>query len=112
MRLQFRGIQEQALPQILPERALALCLGQPPEVGEIVGLHAVEIVFGLRVDRAEHGIGVGLTLDVRDAPVITRDRHLRRRGNICSPEYECGSENGSYRQGQSTNEHARSVDFF
>ena len=40
---------------------------------EVVGLDAVEVVLGLRVDHAEHRVGVGLAVDVRDAPVVADD---------------------------------------
>ena len=38
-----------------------------------VGFDPVEIVFGLGIDHAEHGVGVGLALDVRNAEIIAGD---------------------------------------
>ena len=77
---------------IFPDRALTLRFSQPAEVGEIVGLDAVEIVFRLSVDHAEDGIGVGFTLDVCDAPVISCDRYFPRRSGSREYEYEQGGE--------------------
>ena len=59
--------------QIAPHRTLALCFRQPSHGVEVVCLHAIEIVFRLGIDHAEHRIGIRLTRDVRNAPVIAGD---------------------------------------
>jgi hypothetical protein len=38
----------------------------------------VEIVLGLRVGHAEHGVGIGGAAHVGDAPVVAGDRHRLR----------------------------------
>ena len=45
---------------------------------DVVRLDAVEVVLGLRVDHAEHRVGVGLAVDVRDAPVVADDGDVLR----------------------------------
>src|ERR1019366_2008238 len=42
------------------------------------GLDAIEVVLGLGVDHAEYRIGVGLAVDMRDAPVVPDDGDVRR----------------------------------
>ncbi len=71
---QLLRVKEQPLPQILPEPCLALGFGQASERYQVVGLHAVEVVLALGIDGAEDGVGVGLAVNVRDAPVVPRDR--------------------------------------
>ncbi len=74
------GIEVEPLAQVLPDRLLALGLGQPPERDEIIGLNAVEVVFGLGIDHSEHRIGIGWPMDMRDAPIVANDcRALRGR---------------------------------
>ena len=68
------------MPQILPDRALALRLGQPAHRVEVVGLDPVEVVLGLGVDHPEDRVGVGLPVDVGDAPVVPDDRDVARLG--------------------------------
>ena len=48
-----------------------------PIAVEVVGLDPVEVVLGLGVDHPEHGVGVGLAVDVGDAPVVPDDRDAR-----------------------------------
>src|SRR5204862_1085782 len=61
-------------PQVLPDLRFALGLGEPAHRVEVVRLDAIEIVLGLRVDCAEDRVGVGLPVDVGDAPVVADDR--------------------------------------
>ncbi|MCG3162548.1 MAG: hypothetical protein JMDDDDMK_03815 [Acidobacteria bacterium] len=76
MLLQRSGVNEQFHSQIPPHGCFAFGLRQPPHRVEVVRLDPVEIVFGLGVDRAEDRIGVGLAVNVRDAPVIADDRDV------------------------------------
>src|SRR5205814_575298 len=62
----------------------------------VVGLHAVEIVFGLRIDHAEHGISVGFTFDVGNAPVVAGDGYIRR---MCGSDCKEEDERGAYHPG-------------
>ncbi len=87
LRLEFGWIDVDALTQILPDRAFALGLGGPAERGQIIGLDAREIVFCLRIDCAEHCVSVASTADMRNAPVITRDRHP---GSFSAPARHVG----------------------
>ena len=48
----------------------------------------MEVVFGLCVDHAKHGIGVGLAINMRDAPVIADNLDVSR---LCSPACLVGS---------------------
>ena len=66
--LQHLGIDEQPLAQVLPDRTLALGLGEAAEADQIVGLDPVEVVLGLGIDHPEHRIGVGLAHHMRRCP--------------------------------------------
>ena len=61
--------------QILPDCLLALRFGRAAQGGQVIRLDAREVVLGLRVDHAEHRVGVGLAVDVRDSPIVAGDRH-------------------------------------
>ena len=76
--LQRVGVDEQPLPQIAPDLRLPVGLRVPPERVQIVGLHPVEVVLGLRVLHAEHGLGIGVAVNVGNAPIVAGDRHRRR----------------------------------
>ena len=71
--LQMRRIDEQPLAQILPQRAFALGLGQPAQIDQIIALDPRKIVLGLRIDHAVHRIGIGMPVNMRDAPFVARD---------------------------------------
>ena len=73
LRLQLGRIDEQLHPEVAPDGAFALGLGQAALRVDEVGFDAIEIILRLGVDHAEHGVGVGLALDVGDAPIITGD---------------------------------------
>ncbi len=74
------GIDEQLLPQVRPDGALALGFGQTAKRVQVVGLHPVEVVLGLRVDHAEDRVSVGAAVHVGDAPVVPDDGEPRRFG--------------------------------
>ena len=74
VRLQIVWIDEQPLAEILPDLWLPFGLGQPPERDQVVCLHAVEIILALRIGHPKDGVGIGLTMYVRDAPVVPHDR--------------------------------------
>ncbi len=76
--LQVLGIDEHLHAQILIDLVFAFCLGQPPHGVQVVGLDPVEVVFGLRVDHAKHGIRIGLAINMRDAPVIAHNLDVGR----------------------------------
>lgn len=61
--------------KIVPDRFLAVGLGRTAKVCEIIRLDAREIVFGLSIDHSKDGVGVGLSVDMSDAPGIARDCH-------------------------------------
>ena len=78
LRLHVGGVDEDLHPQILVDRRLPFRFREAPHRVQVVRLDAVEVVFGLRVDHAEHGVGVGLAGDVRDAPVVADDGDVLR----------------------------------
>ena len=86
LRLHRIGIDEQLHAQVAPHGALALRLGQPSHGVDVVRLHAIEVVFGLCVHQPEYDVGVGLSVDVRNPPVVANDGHALRaflpRGNV------------------------------
>ena len=62
------------------DRRLAIDLRQAPGGPDVVAFDAREVVFGLRVQHAEHGIGIGLAVHVRHPEVVADDLHL---GGAC-----------------------------
>src|SRR3569833_2098373 len=72
--LQSLRVDKQALAQVLPKGRLPLGFGEAPQAHQIVVLHTIEVVLSLRVDHPEDRVRGGMTSDVRDTPVITRDR--------------------------------------
>ncbi len=72
------GIDEQLHPQILVNRRLALRFRKTAQRIQVVRLDPVEIVLGLRVLHAEHGVRIGFAVHVRDAPVVADDRDALR----------------------------------
>ena len=42
----------------------------------LLGFDAREIVFGLSIDHAEHSVGVGAPMNMRDAPIVADDRDV------------------------------------
>ena len=104
--LQPGRIDEQALAQILPDRLLALGFGKAAQVDQIIGLDPVEVVFGLGIDHAEHGVGVGRAMDMGDAPLVAGDGDLGRRergrrlgkGRAGGKSDQCPRKGGGARQ--------------
>ena len=84
LRLQFGIVDEQPLAQIGVDRILDIRFARSfrgaAEGGEIIRLDPRKIILGLRIDQPEHRIGIGASLDVRNAPVIAGDRHARGFG--------------------------------
>ena len=78
LRLHAVRIDEELHPEIAVDRRLSLGFCQPPHRVDEVRLHAIEVVLGLRVDQPEHGVGVGLSVNVRNAPVVANDRDVLR----------------------------------
>ena len=78
MRLQLVGIDEELHAQVLVDLRFALGLGQAAHRVDVVGLDAIEVVLGLGVLHAEDCVGVGLAVDVRDAPVVADDGDVGR----------------------------------
>jgi hypothetical protein len=58
---------------IVADGGFAFCFREAAHGVDVVGLDAVEVVLGLCVYRAEDGIGIGLAVDVRDAPLVADD---------------------------------------
>src|SRR5205807_3790736 len=45
---------------------------------DVIGLYAVEVVLGLRINHAEDGVGIGFTVDMGDAPIVANDSNVAR----------------------------------
>ena len=73
LRLHVVRVDEELHAQVPVHLALALGLRQAPHGVQVVRLDAVEIVLGLRVHHAEDGVGIGLSVDVGNAPVVPDD---------------------------------------
>ena len=71
--LQRFGIDEELHAEILIDLRFALGLGETAHGVDVVRLHAIEIVLGLGVLHAEDRVGVRLTVDVCDSPVVADD---------------------------------------
>ncbi len=78
LRLQHGGVDEELHPQILIDSGLAFRLRQAPHRVDVVRLDAIEIVLGLGVLHAEDRVGVGFSVDVRDAPIVADDGDIPR----------------------------------
>ena len=72
------GDDEQLHAQVAPHLRGALGLGQSAHGVDIVGLDPVEVVLGLGVLHAEHGVRVRLAVHVGDAPVVAGDGDVGR----------------------------------
>ena len=77
-RLQTVGINELLHAQIPIDLAFPLRFGEAAHRIDEVRLDAIEIVLRLRVHQPEHRIGVGLAVNVGDAPGVARDRDVPR----------------------------------
>ncbi len=73
LRLQIVRVDEQLHAEVAPDLGLAFRLGQSAHAVHEVRFDAIEVVFGLRVDHAEHRVRVGLAVDVWHTPVVTDD---------------------------------------
>ena len=71
--LQCDGIDEELHAKVLVDSCFAFGFGEAAQGVDVVGLDAVEVVFGLGVLHAEDSVGVGFAVDVRDAPVVADD---------------------------------------
>jgi hypothetical protein len=78
--LQFRLTDIEARAKVLPDGLLAIGLRRAAEIGQVIGFDAREVVLRLCVDHAEHRVSVSMAVDVGDAPVVARDRHVRGFG--------------------------------
>ena len=91
LRLHVERVDEELHTQVAPERALPFHFRGTPHRRDVIGLHAIEVILGLRIHHTEHGVGVGFAVHVRDAVLIAHDGHagglllplcrLSRQGN-------------------------------
>ena len=113
--LQDIGIGVEALAQIAPDRLLAVILSGDAQIGGVVGFDAVEVIFRLGIDHAEHSVGVGVPLHMGDAIAIPRDLDLGgdslescivAAGGMCRQNRQCGQKRSRSKQarGQMTHE--------
>jgi hypothetical protein len=70
------GVEIEAGAEVVVEAGFAVGFGGAAEGGEVVGFDAGEVVFGLGVEGAEDGVGVGFAGDVGDAPAVAGDGDL------------------------------------
>ena len=77
-RLQAIRVDEQLHAKVAVDRGIAGRLGQPTLRVDEVHLDAIEVVLRLCVDEPEDGVSVGLSVDVRDAPVVASDGDVLR----------------------------------
>src|SRR5215469_6556225 len=84
--LQRVGLDEKLHAQVLIDFRLAICLSQSAHGIDVVGLDAIEIVFGLGINRAEYRIRIRFSVNVGDAPIVADDsdasRFLLPTGNL------------------------------
>ena len=52
------------------DRLLAFGFRQPSHRVEVIGLHAIKIVFRFGIDHAKHGVSVALPMDVGNPPIV------------------------------------------
>ena len=74
LRLHVERVDEQLHAQVAPERALAFHFRRAAHRGDVVRLHAIEVVLGLRIHHAKHGIGIRFAIDVGNAVLVAHDR--------------------------------------
>src|SRR6185437_695317 len=74
--LQSRRINEELHTQILVSFRLTFRLSQAAHRIDIVRLHPIKVVFSLCVLRAEDSIGIRLSVNVGDAPIVADDGHM------------------------------------
>ena len=72
------GLDEQLHPQVAPDLRFPVGFCRSPLREEEVVLDPVEVVLGLRVHETEHRIRIGLSVDVRDPPVVAGDGDVLR----------------------------------
>src|SRR5215813_3749672 len=75
---QCRGIDEQFHAKVAPDRAFAFGFRHSAQSVYVIGFYAVEIVFSLRIDRAEYCVSIGLTAHMSDAPIVPSDGNVTR----------------------------------
>ena len=78
MRLQDDGVDEELHAKVVIDFGFAFGFGEAAHGVDVVGLDAIEVVFGLGVFHAEDGVGVGFSVDVGDAPVVANDGDVKR----------------------------------
>ena len=77
-------IDEQLHAQVAKQLRLTLCLCQATHRVNIVCLDAVKIVLSLGVQCTEYRIGIGLPIDVCNAPFVSAD------GDVARPLFPAG----------------------
>ncbi len=75
LRFEEVRVDEQLHAQVAPDLGLAFHFGQAAGGGEVVAFDPAEIVLGLGVQQAEHGIGVAVAVHVGNAPSIAQNGH-------------------------------------
>ena len=71
--LQLDRVDEKFHPQVLIDFGLTIGFRETSHRIDVVQLDPIEVVFGLGVDHAEDRVGIGFSVDVRDAPIVADD---------------------------------------
>jgi len=81
-------VDEELHAKVLIDAGFTFGFGESARGVDVVDLDAIEVVFGLGVLHAEDGVGVGLAVNVGDAPVVAGD------GDVCSFLFPAGGFGG------------------
>jgi hypothetical protein len=104
--LHLRRVDEELHAQVLVDFRLAFGFGEAPHGVDVVRLDAIEVVFGLRVLHAEDRVGVGFSVDVRNAPIVPDDGDSR---GLLAPARQFGfgwlESEGGGGSGENQNQH-------
>jgi hypothetical protein len=78
LRLHIFGINEELHAQVLINFGFAFGLGESAHRIDVICLDAIEVVLGLRVLHTEDGVGIGFSVNVGEAPIVTDNGDLLR----------------------------------
>ena len=72
--LHVERVDKELHAQVAPERALTVHFRRAAHRGDVIRLHAIEVVFGLRIHHTEYGIGIRFPIHVGNAVLVAHDR--------------------------------------
>ena len=68
-----RSVNNHPNQQVIVEFRFAFYLRFSTQFFDVIHLHPLKIVFALGVKKPKNGIGIGLAVDVRNAPIVSND---------------------------------------